>query len=50
MLTDPRLFDAIIVALFILAAIRWAVEGNWSRVTYWGAAAVLNVAILNMGK
>jgi hypothetical protein len=45
-LHDPRIFNFAIIAMFIGAAIRWAFVGNWSQVSYWCAAAVLNVATL----
>jgi len=42
---DPRFFNAVIIAMFVAAAIRWAFERNWAQATYWGAAAVLNAAV-----
>lgn len=50
LLSDPRLFDWLIIALFTLAAIRWAWEGNWPRVGYWVGAVILNLAILAMAQ
>ena len=34
MLTDPRLFNAMVTLLFALAAIRWAIEGKWADALY----------------
>lgn len=48
-LTDPRFFSLLIIALFILAAIRWACAGNWPQAVYWISGAVLNCAVLTMG-
>ncbi len=45
-LQDPRIFNFLIIVMFLGAAIRWAWAGNYSQVAYWIAAAVLNVATL----
>ncbi len=47
---DPRIFNVLIIVLFLAAAARWAFERNWPQVGYWMAAAALNVSILFMGK
>lgn len=44
-LLDPRLFNILIIVMFIAAAIRWGFVGNWPQSIYWIAAAVLNVAV-----
>jgi hypothetical protein len=44
--SDPRIFNFMIIAMFLIAAIRWAFAGNWSQTAYWCAAAVLNIATL----
>jgi hypothetical protein len=49
-LTDPALFMRIIIALFILSAIRYGVALDWPNVAYSAAAAVLNISILWGGK
>lgn len=49
-LSDPRLFNLLIIALFIGAAIRWAFAGNWAQAGYWLSAAVLNVFVTAMAK
>lgn len=48
-LTDPRAFSVLIIALFVLAALRWAFAGNWPQVIYWASGAALNCAVLAMG-
>ena len=35
MLTDPRLFNYIILTLYLLNAGRWAWEGKWVDCLYW---------------
>jgi hypothetical protein len=47
---DPRLFPAILLALFALAAIRYAIARDWNQTIYWGAAFALNFAVINMEK
>lgn len=32
---DPRLFNYLIVTLYTLAAIRWAVARSWADCLYW---------------
>ena len=47
-LTDPRIFSIIILALFALATIRYALTGDWAQVLYNGCAFGLNVAVTFM--
>lgn len=44
-LFDPRIFNCLIIAMFILAAMRWAFAGDYSQTTYFAAAAALNIAV-----
>lgn len=44
-LTDPKLFNYIILVLFALAAIRWAFAGNIPQAGYWASAFALNVFV-----
>jgi len=37
-LLDPRVFNYLIVALYLLSAARWAVHGSWADVSYWLSA------------
>lgn len=34
MFSDPRLFNYVLVALFTLAAVRWAAAGCWADSAY----------------
>ena len=45
MLTDPRLFNYIIMVVFLLAAARWAYERQWADVIYWVCSFGLTAAI-----
>jgi hypothetical protein len=47
-LFDPRLFNVVIILMFIAAAVRWAFERNWPQSVYWLSAAVLNAAVTMM--
>lgn len=49
-LVDPRLFNWLIVAMFVGASIRWAIAGNIPQAGYWASAAVLNVFVTLMAK
>jgi hypothetical protein len=48
-LASPYLFDCVIVALFICAAVRWSFSGDWAKAMYWTGAVILNIAVLFMG-
>lgn len=47
-LTNPAVFNWLIIAMFIAAAIRWACAGNLPQTVYWIAGACLNIAVLFM--
>lgn len=47
-LLHPAFFNYLILALFALAAIRWAFAGDWKQSLYWGAALFLNIAVTAM--
>lgn len=47
---DPRIFNGVIIAMFLAASIRWAYEKNWAQTIYWICAAGLNVAVTMMAK
>ena len=42
---DPKIFNYIILTLFLLASIRWAFAESWADCLYWFAAFQLNAAI-----
>lgn len=44
-LSDPRLFNYLAVAVFLLAAVRFAVEGRWVDSLYWLLGAGINALI-----
>jgi hypothetical protein len=44
-LTDPRLFPVVLIALDLLAAGRYALDNDWRRAIYWLAAGVLTLMV-----
>lgn len=47
-LTDPRFFSVVILVLFGLATVRYAIAGDWAQVVYNGCAFGLNLAVTFM--
>jgi NADH:ubiquinone oxidoreductase subunit 6 (subunit J) len=47
-LLDPRVFNYVIIVMFVFAAARWVWEKNWPQSVYWLSAACLNVAVTFM--
>lgn len=45
MIFDARFFPVVLIVLDLLASIAYAFEGDWRRMVYWFAAAVLTVSI-----
>ncbi len=45
MLTDPRLFNFIIMTLYALSAVRWACAGRWVDVFYWLGALWITAVV-----
>lgn len=44
-LTDPRIFSYVIMALYVLNAARWAVHGSWADVAYWCSACAITATV-----
>lgn len=44
-LKDPKIFNYIILILYILCAVRWAFEKNYGQFIYWVGAIILTYAI-----
>jgi hypothetical protein len=42
---DPRLFNYLIMTLYLLSAIRWAVEGKWADMCYWLSALAITATV-----
>lgn len=50
LLSDPRLFNYLILILFALATIRWSFAGDWKQAGYWASALVLNIFVTAMAQ
>jgi hypothetical protein len=37
-LLDPRIFNFIIMGLYTMNVVRWAIAGNWADMFYWLSA------------
>jgi hypothetical protein len=44
-LTDPRLFNFIIMGLYALNAMRWAWERKWADCCYWVSALGITATV-----
>ena len=44
-LTDPRLFNALVTLMFLLASIRWGIEGKWADCAYNLFAAAITATV-----
>lgn len=45
MLTDPKIFNYAIMAMYVANAGRWALYGSWGDVAYWAGAAWITAAV-----
>lgn len=44
-LSDPRIFNFIIMGLYALNAARWALYGSWGDVAYWLSALAITCSV-----
>ena len=44
-ISDPRIFNYLILALYFGAAIRWAIARSWADVAYWMGAILLTIPL-----
>jgi len=42
---DPRVFNWIIMTLYALSSIRWAINGSWADVCYWLSALAITLTV-----
>lgn len=45
LLLDPRVFNFVILTLYALNAVRWAVYGSWADVCYWLSAFAITATV-----
>jgi hypothetical protein len=43
--TDPRIFNFVLMGLYICASARWFFAGDWGKGLYWISALLLVVCI-----
>lgn len=48
MISDPRIFNWLVVALFAAASVRWMFAGHLWQSLYWALGASIN-AVVTMG-
>lgn len=44
-LSDPRVFNYVIMTLYLLNAGRWAFERRWADVSYWLSALAITATV-----
>ena len=45
LLSDPRLFNFVIMTLYALSAIRFAIGGHWPDMFYWLSALAITLTV-----
>lgn len=45
LLLDPKIFNYIIMFLYILNAARWGMNGNWADMSYWLSAFAITATV-----
>jgi hypothetical protein len=44
-ISDPRVFNYIIMVLYTLSATRWAFQGKWADMCYWLSALAITATV-----
>lgn len=42
---DPRIFNFVIMGLYAVNALRWAVYGSWADMSYWLSALAITATV-----
>lgn len=45
MMSDPRLFNFVIMAIYAASAVRWACAGRWADCCYWLSALAITMTV-----
>lgn len=45
LLSDPKIFNYVILILFLCSTVRWIVAGSWGDALYWFSSFLINVAV-----
>jgi hypothetical protein len=43
--TDPKLFNYVIMSLYLASAIRWSVAHKWADMCYWLSALAITATV-----
>jgi hypothetical protein len=44
-LSDPKIFNYVIMTLYCINAGRWALNGNWADMFYWASAFAITATV-----
>jgi hypothetical protein len=44
-LFDPKIFNYVIMVLYVLNSARWAVHGSWGDAAYWVSAFAITASV-----
>jgi hypothetical protein len=44
-LLDPRIFNFLIMGLYAINALRWAIHGSWADMSYWLSALAITATV-----
>lgn len=44
-LSDPRIFNFVIMALYAASVVRWAYAGRWADACYWLSALAITATV-----
>lgn len=45
LILDPRIFNYVIMCLYALNTMRWAIDGSWKDVCYWLSALAITLTV-----
>lgn len=45
LLFDPKIFNYVIMSLYVANAGRWIIQGNWADVCYWLSAFAITATV-----
>lgn len=45
LIADPKFFNYLIMFLYCMNALRWAIHGNWADVSYWLSAFAITATV-----
>lgn len=45
LLSDPKIFNYVIMSLYVANSLRWAFAGSWGDVAYWAGAFWITASV-----